>query len=86
MTKHINYFNTIYYHNYFIKIYKKKKKELSAILFDKIFVMGYHESIPKPLLPISIFIIFAIWFFLTVVIMCAMEGMSAFLHTLRLHW
>jgi len=60
--------------------------QLSSILFDKIFLMGYTESIPKQLLPITIFIAFAIWFFLTLFIMCAMEGMSAFLHTLRLHW
>jgi len=60
--------------------------QLSSILFDKIFVMGFSNGIPKPLLPITIFITFAIWFFLTIFIMCAMEGMSAFLHTLRLHW
>jgi len=71
---------------FFIFLYSFSFIELSAILFDKIFVMGYADGIPKPLLPITIFIAFAVWFFLTVVIMCAMEGMSAFLHTLRLHW
>lgn len=60
--------------------------QLSAILYDKIFTMGFMDSIPKTLLPFTIFIFFAVWFFLTVAIMCAMEGMSAFLHTLRLHW
>lgn len=35
---------------------------------------------------IFLFIMWAVWFFLTIAILIVMEGLSAFLHALRLHW
>ncbi|KAJ3109197.1 H(+)-transporting V0 sector ATPase subunit a [Phlyctochytrium planicorne] len=57
--------------------------QLSEVLWE----MVMHNALSVPVLrPIAIMIGFAMWFSLTVFILLVMEGLSAFLHALRLHW
>ncbi|KAL0271168.1 UNVERIFIED_CONTAM: hypothetical protein PYX00_008352 [Menopon gallinae] len=58
--------------------------QLSDVLWSRVMHMGLidHTYMAAPLL----FVIFAIWAFFTITILVMMEGLSAFLHTLRLHW
>ncbi|ORX76949.1 V0/A0 complex, 116-kDa subunit of ATPase [Basidiobolus meristosporus CBS 931.73] len=58
--------------------------QLSSVLWD--FTLGIVLSQPFPVNTIGIWIGFAIWLALTVSILVIMEGLSAFLHALRLHW
>ncbi|KPI91919.1 V-type proton ATPase 116 kDa subunit a isoform 1 [Papilio xuthus] len=60
-------------------------QQLSKMLWSMIMAklaLKDHTS----LAPVKIFAIFAVWAVFTVSILVVMEGLSAFLHTLRLHW
>ncbi|KAL0852234.1 hypothetical protein ABMA28_000452 [Loxostege sticticalis] len=57
--------------------------ELSVMLWKMIFRIGLSKTTYLGIL--YIFLTFAIWAMFTISILVVMEGMSAFLHTLRLH-
>nr|CAD2180426.1 unnamed protein product [Meloidogyne enterolobii] len=58
--------------------------QLSEVLWHMVLMPSFHTS--GTLAPLHIFISFFCFFILTVVILVIMEGLSAFLHVLRLHW
>ncbi|XP_026737115.1 V-type proton ATPase 116 kDa subunit a-like [Trichoplusia ni] len=57
--------------------------QLSAVLWQRVLRMGMGEP---GVTSIKLYVIFAVWAFFTLAILVLMEGLSAFLHTLRLHW
>lgn len=59
--------------------------QLSEVLWGQLLHIGF--GVPSHYVgPIVLMVIFAIWGFFTLAILVMMEGLSAFLHTLRLHW
>ncbi|KAK9767732.1 H(+)-transporting V0 sector ATPase subunit a [Basidiobolus ranarum] len=58
--------------------------QLSAVLWEM--VIDNTIGLSFPLNAIGAWAGFAVWFVLTIGILLIMEGLSAFLHALRLHW
>jgi len=58
--------------------------QLSEVLWTQVLTQGY--LIGELYGGVLVYVVFGIWAFFTLAILVMMEGLSAFLHTLRLHW